>query len=206
MINGNRDICICNDCLDVAGDIAREQNIDLASFGPRSSPDRGIIELKPIFRGKYYQITDNSCFYLGPFRDPFNVIYNDHIAPAVAEKGISITRADEIFSTDVIIEDVWKGINSASFVIADVTGRNPNVMYEIGMAHTVGRPVLIISQTAEDIPFDLIHRRCLIYEYTPRGCVKLENDLAKTIDFLREAEIIGRALRPRSKHTKPPSI
>jgi nucleoside 2-deoxyribosyltransferase len=89
-----------------------------------------------------------------------------------------------VFSTDVVIEDVWEGINSSTFVIADVTGRNPNVMYEVGMAHTVGKPVLLMTQTMDDVPFDLKHRRCVVYEFTPRGCERLEKAIVRTADFV----------------------
>jgi hypothetical protein len=58
-------------------------------------------------------------------------------------------------------------------------------MYEIGMAHTVGKPVIIITQKIDDVPFDLKHHRCIIYEYTPRGCAKLEERLSATIRFLK---------------------
>ena len=99
--------------------------------------------------------------------------------------GALAKRADEIFGTDPIIDDIWEAINSAALIVADVTGRNPNVMYEIGMAHTVGKPVLIVTQAIEDVPFDLRHYRCITYDYTPRGCSELEQRLRATITFLK---------------------
>jgi len=187
---------ICNECTDLACEIMIDEGIDLAAFKKVPKVDleafslvpKDIIEMmhfRPIFNSKQSKVVRNSCFYLGPFREPYNTIYNDHVVPALVRRRFKIARADEIFSTDAVIEDVWAGINSAFFIIADVTGRNPNVMYEIGMAHTVGKPVLLISQSADDIPFDLRHRRCLVYEYTPRGCQKLEEGIAQTIAFLR---------------------
>ena len=67
-----------------------------------------------------------------------------------------------------------------------MTGRNPNVMYEIGMAHTVGKPVVMITQNREDVPFDLKHYRYIVYEYTPRGCQLLEEKLIGTVKFLKK--------------------
>ncbi len=62
---------------------------------------------------------------------------------------------------------------SPDLVIADLSGQNPNVFYEVGIAHTLGKPVLLLSQSIEDVPFDLRHRRVLPYEYTPIGCKRL---------------------------------
>jgi nucleoside 2-deoxyribosyltransferase len=60
-------------------------------------------------------------------------------------------------------------INQAAFIIADVTGRNPNVMYELGIAHTLGKPVIIITQEINKIPFDFKHLRHYVYEDNVTG-------------------------------------
>ena len=120
-----------------------------------------------------------------PFSEPFNTIYEDHVKPAVESTDHNIFRVDEIFGTSPIIDDIWEGIVLSEFVLADVTGKNPNVMYEIGMAHTIGKPVIIITQQIDDVPFDLRHYRCIIYEYTPRGCKDLERKISGTLRFLK---------------------
>ena len=58
-------------------------------------------------------------------------------------------------------------------MIADLSVQNPNVFYEVGIAHTLEKPVLLLSQSIEDVPFDLRHRRVLPYEYSPIGCKRL---------------------------------
>jgi hypothetical protein len=141
--------------------------------------------LRPAPTPLKFRRRDKHAFLLCPFAEPFNTIYADHIRPAVQEVGFSIDRADEIFGTQPIIEDIWTSINTAHVVIADVTGRNPNVMYEIGMAHTVGRPTLIITQDINDVPFDVKHHRCVVYSYTPRGCEQLRKRIARTLRFLQ---------------------
>jgi nucleoside 2-deoxyribosyltransferase len=72
-------------------------------------------------------------------------------------------RGDDLFSPTDILEDIWQSINAADFVIADITGRNPNVLYELGIAHTLAKPVLILSKEAADIPIDLATRRVILY-------------------------------------------
>jgi hypothetical protein len=91
------------------------------------------------------------------------------------------TRADDFFTAHEVITDVWTAIIGARIIIADCTGRNPNVFYEIGMAHVAGKPVVPITQRNADVPFDLRHIRYLLYEYTPRGMAAFEQQLSSTI-------------------------
>jgi hypothetical protein len=183
------DVYICNECLDICIKILEDKG--LRPKMARRPPEINFEELgiKPRFNKLKFATKENHCFYLCPFSEPFNTIYKDHIVRALETEGFTVERADQIFGTQPIIEDIWEAINSASIVVADVTGKNPNVMYEIGMAHTVGKPVIIITQNIDDVPFDLKHYRCIIYEYTPRGCNNLEDKLGATVRFLRNKSI-----------------
>lgn len=177
-------VYICDECIDLCVEILLEDDefsLPALSKQPVRLKDLG---LNPIFNRIDMVRKANHCFYLGPFSDPFNEIYRDHVVPALDREGVTVDRADEIFSTDSLIEDIWASIVSASFVVADLTTKNANVLYEVGMAHTVGRPVVIITQDIDDVPFDLRHRRCIIYTHTPRGCKLLEEQLAGTARFV----------------------
>jgi len=77
--------------------------------------------------------------------------------------------------------DIWEAICAARIIVADCTGRNPNVFYEAGLAHTVGKPVVLLTQNKDDIPFDLRHIRYIDYEFTPRGMAIFEERLLKTL-------------------------
>ena len=92
-----------------------------------------------------------------------------------------LRNCDDFFSSQSIIDEIWAAIYFSKLCIADCTGRNPNVFYEIGMAHTIGRTAVLIAQSIEDIPFDILHRRSIIYEYTPRGMGGFEERLRKTL-------------------------
>ena len=108
----------------------------------------------------------------------------DHIRTqrSKASDGLSCTlRADDIYDNRPIIEDIWRYTNEARMLIAELTGRNPNVFYETSIAHTVGKEVTLITQSMDDVPFDLKHLRCIVYEYTPRGMATLEQTLKNTI-------------------------
>ena len=143
---------------------------------------RRIVRLNPIFRGREFLINEHLVFVLSPFEEPFDTIYEDHIRTAVESiDGLSCLRADDIYDNRPIIEDIWRCTNEARILIAELTGRNPNVFYETGIAHTVGKEVILITQSMEDVPFDLKHLRCIVYEYTPRGIATLEENLKNTI-------------------------
>lgn len=75
-------------------------------------------------------------------------------------------------------------INEAELIIADVTGRNPNVFYELGMAHVVKDKVVLITQNIGDVPFDLRHFRYIVYRPTPKGTAKLRKTLLETISAI----------------------
>jgi hypothetical protein len=146
------------------------------------SPDRSMV-LSPYF-GHPRDLSENErsdVFVLMPFADSLKPVYDDHIKSVVTKMGLSIRRADDFFTADSVMKDIWAAVTAAQIVIADCTGRNPNVFYEIGLAHTVGRPVVLITQDSDDVPFDLRHIRYLKYELTPRGMKEFENKLGETL-------------------------
>lgn len=123
------------------------------------------------------------CFILMPFVDKnLQVVYEDFVKSAMEEHfNLRCQRADDIFGANVIVEDIREKIRTAKVIIAELTGRNANVLYEVGLCHGIERDVVCLTQSIEDIPFDLRHRRVIIYEYSPRGCKKLEKDLIDNI-------------------------
>ncbi|QFZ55528.1 hypothetical protein FEZ18_12315 [Oceanihabitans sp. IOP_32] len=146
-----------------------------------------MVRINPIFQGRDFMINDKLVFMLSPFSEPYNTIYDDHIKPTVEKiDSLKCFRADNIYDNKPIIEDIWKSINEASIIISELTGRNPNVFYETGIAHTVGKEVILITQNIDDVPFDLRHLRCIVYEYTPRGIELLETNLSNTIESIRK--------------------
>jgi len=122
------------------------------------------------------------CFVISPFGMPFDEYYQDIIAPAAKSVGLDVVRADEIYGVRPIMEDIVRGIVEANVIVAEVTTRNPNVNYELGMAHALGKPVVIISQSTDDIPFDYKHVRAILYD-TKRAkwTTQLEKDLVATL-------------------------
>ena len=126
-------------------------------------------------------IDESLCFVLMPFDEKFLSIYDSIIKKVVERSKLRCTRADEIFGTQPIIEDILEHIQKARFLIADLTGRNPNVFYELGLAHAKGKEVILITQDLKDVPFDLEHYRCIVYEDSVAGAEKLKEGLMNTL-------------------------
>ena len=117
-----------------------------------------------------------------PFTDELKPVYEDHVKAVTQRLGLTAVRADVFFAANSIMSDVWNAINQARILIADCTGRNPNVFYELGIAHTLGKPVILIAQSADDIPFDIRHIRTIVYNFTPRGMRDFESAVAATLE------------------------
>jgi hypothetical protein len=107
-----------------------------------------------------------------PFDTSFNQVF-DSISRASQEVGLRCRRADNIWEHAAIIQDVVSLIDRSRIVICDCTGRNPNVFYEAGIAHSLGREVIIITQNEHDIPFDLRHLRYIHYLNNSQGLDEL---------------------------------
>jgi len=123
-------------------------------------------------------------FMVMPFKKELTSVYIDHIKPVVTNMGLTIKRGDDPFSEHNIMRDIWSLTCNARIIIADCTGRNPNVFYEMGIAHTLGKLLIPITQETEDIPFDIRGLRYIQYESSPSGLKQLEKDLEAVIQNL----------------------
>jgi hypothetical protein len=150
--------------------------------GGTRTADSKSSRLGRIFGGIDFTLDANLCFVLMPFDTAFRSVYNDHIKPAISATGLNCQRADEIHSANLITVDIWEKINRARFVVADLTNRNPNVFYEVGLAHAIGKDVILLTQNIADVPFDLRNIRCIRYDLTADGLKKLGTQLRQTVD------------------------
>lgn len=107
-----------------------------------------------------------------PFDAAFNAVYAS-IQQAADDAGLRCRRADDIWENAAIIQDVVALIDRSRVVVCDCSGRNPNVFYEAGIAHTLGREVILITQSEHDIPFDLRHLRYIPYYNNAEGRAEL---------------------------------
>jgi hypothetical protein len=106
----------------------------------------------------------DTCFVMMPFGHWYDIYYKEIYIPAIKEAGYEPVRADELFSSGSVVEQIWEQIDKAKVLLADLTGKNANVFYELGLAHASRKPVVFTSGVLEDVPFDLRHLRVIIYE------------------------------------------
>jgi nucleoside 2-deoxyribosyltransferase len=94
-------------------------------------------------------------FVLIPFAREFSDIYKFGIKQTVDDMGMKCERVDERHFTRSVLQEIYRCIERSNIVVADITGRNPNVFYEIGYAHALKKDVILLVQDEEDVPFDL---------------------------------------------------
>lgn len=120
-----------------------------------------------------------------PFDAAFQPVY-ESLGAAIGQLGMTCQRADDIWVNDRIIQDVALLISKASIVICDLSNRNPNVFYEAGIAHTLGKDVILLAQSKADIPFDVAAIRYIQYLPNSEGLGKLGSDVQSRITTLRQ--------------------
>lgn len=123
------------------------------------------------------------CFVVMQFTEEFNVLYDEVIRPTCESFGFRVIRADESYTSGLIIEDITRSIREASVIIADITPNNPNVFYEVGYAHGIGKPTILLSDRKRDrLPFDISGFRTLFYDNTIGGKSVVEERLRKHLE------------------------
>ncbi len=107
------------------------------------------------------------CFVMMPFRENFKQVRTD-IREAATMARVTCVWADEIYDVGKITEQIVSEIKKAWACVADVTGRNPNVVWELGFAQALEKPTFILAQSPRDLFFDLKDQRTIIYDLQDR--------------------------------------
>lgn len=125
-----------------------------------------------------------NVFVLMPFNEDFDDIFENLILPVFEENGFEVARADLSINQQQILKDIVNQISKADLIVADVSGLNGNVMYELGLAHGMGRRTVIITQNIDELPFDLRSYRANSYStrFTEVGKLKVRlEEIAKGV-------------------------
>jgi hypothetical protein len=154
------------------------------------------------------------CFVLMPFDESFREVYTDVYKAVCTEHHIDCWRVDEISRPGSITRDIVEGILDADIVIADLTSKNPNVFYELGIAHSVGNKTIMTAQSINDVPFDVANYRVILYQQSIAGARELKRKLGEAIRELLKAldqtnNPLQEAMSRRSalgKHRKTPLV
>ena len=120
-----------------------------------------------------------------PFSAEFQPVH-EGIRQACAAAGYRALRVDDIWEESAVIQDIFNLIFRSHVVVVDFTGKNPNVMYETGIAHTLGKHVVPISQALADVPFDISHHRVLKYLPNSEGIQTMTTRLSERLRFVSQ--------------------
>jgi len=120
----------------------------------------------------------DDCFVMMPFGTWFDRYYKEVYFPAIKDAGFEPVRADDLFHTGSVMEQIWDQIQKAKVLLAELTGKNANVFYELGLAHALAKPVVFVTASIDDVPFDLRHLRGITYDVRePEWSDKLRKSL-----------------------------
>jgi len=144
-----------------------------------------IIFSPSIFEIPNEQVDFNLVSVMMPFQAELNNVY-ETIKTAAQKAGFTCKRASDIWDHSTVIQDIFSLIFQSYIVVCDFTGKNPNVFYEAGIAHTLGKHVIPITQAEQDIPFDLKHHRYAKYLNNSEGLQVLEKELLSRLKTLDE--------------------
>jgi nucleoside 2-deoxyribosyltransferase len=129
------------------------------------------------------------AFVIMKFGEPFDSLYSAVIKPdSDSEKAVfDMHRADETLGPGSIPEDIVRNLIDADLVIAEISstrkhGFNANVFYELGYAHSLSKPTILLVREGTQLPFDIRHHRVIFYEDSPDGRLKLKNELQKHLE------------------------
>ncbi|WP_255153730.1 nucleoside 2-deoxyribosyltransferase [Ferruginibacter sp. HRS2-29] len=126
-------------------------------------------------------------FTLMPFHTDFNDTWKLGIKAACEDAGTYGERVDEQIYEERMLDRIYNQINKADIIVADMTGKNPNVFYEVGYAHALNKRVILIIQEAADIPFDLKHHPFIVYN---KSISTLKSELTKKLlYFIQNPEV-----------------
>jgi hypothetical protein len=126
------------------------------------------------------------CFTIMPFGGWLDDYYINIYSHAIRNAGLEPKRADDLFRPSTIVQDIWNYTQQAKVILADLTGKNPNVFYELGLAHALAKPAILITQSMDDVPFDLRALRVIEYDKNAPDWgnilkTKIENSIRETL-------------------------
>lgn len=122
------------------------------------------------------------CFIIMPFGGWFDKYYFEIYVPAIEAAGLEAKRADDLYRPGNIVNDIWNYTKDATVILADLTNKNPNVFYELGLAHAITKPAVLITASMDDVPFDLRSLRVIEYDKnSPKWGEILQDKITKAL-------------------------
>lgn len=165
--------------------ISSQNKSEVANYNKSQVVPNDFLKNFGITSPKDFDIDNRQVFVLTPFNDNYRHIYIT-IREVCNKLNLNCIRGDEEYIPNEIFPEMIKQIIKSRLIIANITGRNPNVMYELGVAHALGKPTIVVAQDFTDIPFDLNNKRIIIY--------KNEDELQRRLETSITDMLINKAL------------
>lgn len=127
-------------------------------------------------------------FMVMPFDTELNDLYR-HIKSLIEDDFFQVFRADDLLNQQNILKDIVVSIHESDLIIADLTGLNPNVFYELGLAHAFRKNVVLLTQDVSELPFDLRSYRVIQYSTHFSKIKDLEESLRKVLHDIKSSSI-----------------
>lgn len=146
---------------------------------------------KAVFSNYRVSSARPKAFVAMQFTEPYNEVYRDAVEPLVKEIGFEPLRVDDVHGPGIIINDIINNLSESSIVLAEISEKNANVYYELGLAHALGKPTLLMAIKGTSLPFDVGPHRCIFYDNTIAGRGKLQESLKRSLMSLLGRSIDG---------------
>jgi hypothetical protein len=120
-----------------------------------------------------------TVFVIMPFSEPFDTLYREVIHPVASDLGFRVIRVDEIAGPGIILDDIQRQVENSQAVVAEISTHNPNVFYELGYAHALRKPAILLvrRQEGQKMPFDVQGYRAIFYDDSIGGKKTVERSL-----------------------------
>ncbi|SPD76483.1 conserved hypothetical protein [uncultured Desulfobacterium sp.] len=141
-----------------------------------------------IFNNLKWSGDNPRAFVVMQFSEPFDSLYKDVVVPVCKKAGFDAFRADDVFRPGIILQDIIQALVASDIIIAEITPDNPNIFYELGYAHALEKPTILLANRDSDLPFDISGYRVIFYDNTIGGKPEVESALEKHLKNI----LIGR--------------
>jgi hypothetical protein len=127
------------------------------------------------------------AFIVMQFGGTYDALWKEVIAPIVDEEGFEPVRVDDVFKPGIILQDIIQGISESDVIVAEISPENANVFYELGYAHALSKPTILLAERGRALPFDIRSYRVIFYDNTISGKGGIERALRGHLANVRRA-------------------
>jgi hypothetical protein len=141
------------------------------------------------FAGLQADIGRPQAFVVMQYTSPFDVLFTDVIEPVAREAGFIAYRAADVYRPGLVLQDIIQGLTESEVIVAEITPTNQNVFYELGYAHALEKPTILLAERSQrgELPFDIRGYRVIFYDNTIGGKKEVTENLRKHLATIKGA-------------------